>query len=225
MPITYHEISPTVVASLEASRRISSAAFEFGFERLFLLDIQEPVAPSVIRVQTLFLFATIVFEHHDSIVRLITAGNFGSAFTLLRPVVETFYRGMWMMFCGSDGDIAEFRAGRFEFNPYIEMTEEVDKKLGGTGTFAGSRTEWKSMCGLTQSGAERVTRRVGSDGRMVPNYPDEEILGVLCIATSIIACLVSTICQIEGRVPDSERILAIYTEMLPSLGHTPTLPN
>lgn len=158
-------------------------------------------------------------------VLVLAVLNFGSAFTLLRSVVETFYRGMWLMFCGSDDDIAEIRAGKFEFKMgFKAMMGAVDGKLGGSGVFIGP-AEWKSMCGFAHSGAEQLTRRFRPDGQLMPNYPEEEVLGLLLVATTMMAVMVTSICQIEGRDSDGEQIRATYTELLPNLGHTPTFLN
>jgi len=52
------------------------------------------------------LFATSFHLNHDlhgSIIRLISAGGScdGGAFALLRPLVESFVKGMWLFYCAS----------------------------------------------------------------------------------------------------------------------------
>jgi hypothetical protein len=50
----------------------------------------------------------ISIEHATSIVILIENDKFGSAYTLARPLIETFIRGAWVQNCATQVEVERF---------------------------------------------------------------------------------------------------------------------
>ena len=50
----------------------------------------------------------IVIEHHIGITVLLKSKINGSAFALVRPLFETFVRGVWLRHCATDKEIEKY---------------------------------------------------------------------------------------------------------------------
>ena len=49
-----------------------------------------------------------VHEHHKAIQLLLKSSLVGSAFSLVRPTLETFVRGVWLLRCASEEEVKNF---------------------------------------------------------------------------------------------------------------------
>jgi hypothetical protein len=117
MPIIYREFPPEIAESIANARAIHKLAWELGPEQSSL---------NTPRMHTFSGFLSLLFEHHDSTLRLLETGsNDGSAFALLRVNVETFYRGLWIYLVANDDQIQQMRDGDLKFPPFLEMTQAV----------------------------------------------------------------------------------------------------
>lgn len=47
-------------------------------------------------------------EHAKSIAILIDHKLFGSAYALLRPCIEAYIRGSWLLYCATDDEVTRF---------------------------------------------------------------------------------------------------------------------
>ncbi len=61
---------------------------------------------------------TQIIEHHEAVLLSIRKDKMGSAFALVRCILEGVYRGLWINFCATDAEIQDFeqkdRTLRFE---------------------------------------------------------------------------------------------------------------
>jgi hypothetical protein len=79
---------------------------------------------------TVAAFIDQAFEHHAAIILLIRSSLFGSAFALLRLLVEIVVRGVWIATCATDAQIKKFRE-KDEIDPsFGEMAKAIDTTCG-----------------------------------------------------------------------------------------------
>jgi hypothetical protein len=203
MPILYRDFPVELKVAIANAREFHEFAWQTGPEKS---------VPNSNRVQTFGGFLTILFEHHDSTLRLLETGNNdASAFALARILLETFYRGFWMYFCASNDQVEQIRTGEEPYpKKFITMTEQVDQALKGTGKFKLEGPIWRSLCGLTHSGSEQLVRRFDAKGTLVPSYPLREVLDILSSATMLVSIMSSLYCFASKRKEDAKQINELW---------------
>jgi hypothetical protein len=98
-------------------------------------------------------------EHHCGISLLFSAGHPAPALALLRPVFESYIRGVWLSDCATDSEIKEYTAGNWKRMPPIKALVERLEAIPtfDTGILSQSLSaNWETMCGYTHTGIEQV---------------------------------------------------------------------
>jgi hypothetical protein len=165
-------------------------------------------------------FFSLVVEHHGAILTLLKTGRFnGSAFALVRPLVDAVYRAFWVHFCAKPEHIAAIRNGDSPYPGLPNMADEVEKKMDYTGgLFTALTPHIKSLHGYTHGGLEQLGRRFDASGNVQPNYATGERLEVVDSTTAYLVMLAVAWCQIvDGGPPANEKrsasIMARYNEL------------
>lgn len=132
----------------------------------------------------------IALEHREALVLLISHQMYGSAFTLLRSIFESYVRGVWLHRCATESEIAAFKNDRLDhtFASLIQAIENIeDFSLGILSRL--KQQGWKAMNSYTHSSFQHVMRRMTAE-TLEPNYDEGEIqealscanaLGLLCV--------------------------------------------
>jgi hypothetical protein len=140
------------------------------FIRSLLSGTQFPSGP---RNDLVYAYVALVLEHQNAIVNLIRLNLVGSAFALLRPQVETAFRGLWTNLIASDEQVTAIgQRGEEPFPPFRKMAEELDTRYRADGWLLGFADDWKTLNGFTHTGLEQLGRRFQSDGNIAPNYEE-----------------------------------------------------
>jgi len=146
------------------------------FIRSLLAGTQFPASP---RNDLVYGYVALVLEHQNAIVNLIRLNLVGSALALLRPQVETAFRGLWTNLIASDEQIAAIgQSGEGPFPRFRKMAEELDTRYSARGWLLGFADDWKTLNGFTHSGLEQLGRRFRSDGNIASNYTEEVVSGL-----------------------------------------------
>jgi hypothetical protein len=124
-------------------------------------------------------------EHHAAIVYLVEGEYFGSAFAMIRPLLESYVRGIWLFRCATDNQLEKFVAKNL-IPGLGKLISEIEIKPGYAG---GVLNEIKvrslrTMHGFTHGGIEQLSRRVG-DGSLEPNYQLEDIIKAVDFANVV----------------------------------------
>jgi hypothetical protein len=198
MPILHRTFPAELDVAIANARKLHEVAWNSGPEK---------GAPNTSRMHTLSGFVTVLFEHHDSTLRLLETGsNDASAFAMARILLETFYRGFWMYLCASDAQVDKIRSGGEPYPIFMEMTKQVDQALRGTGKFQLGKGILRSLNGFIHTGFEQLTRRFNDEGNLVPSYPLSEVLLVLSSGTMLLSVMSQFFCLKAGRGADGKQI-------------------
>lgn len=116
-----------------------------------------------------------VAEHHEAIVLLVRHRLYGSAFSLVRPLFETYILGVWLRHCASDVELADFQAGKIK-KSFSDLIIDIESHEGyAAGVLADvKRNSWDAMNDFTHGGFRQVVRRNTADS-IASNYSTEEI--------------------------------------------------
>lgn len=121
----------------------------------------------------------VVIEHHVAIVTLINAKIYGSAFALVRPVFETFVRGVWLKHCANEAELSKFKKDKVEpsFQDLLDSVE-VTEAFKSKNLSALKKQAWGAMNSYTHGGFRPISRRLSS-GEIYPDFLEQEIKEVL----------------------------------------------
>jgi hypothetical protein len=128
-------------------------------------------------------------EHHAAFLLLIRSNLVGSAFALVRCIVELFVTGVWFLTCATDAQITKFR-NKDKIDPtFGEMAKAIDAACD-LDFFHNFKTQvWKALNSYTHTGILQVGRRFDGD-KLQPSYTDAEILEMADAATLSLLMLV-----------------------------------
>jgi hypothetical protein len=146
-------------------------------------------------------YAAITLEHQYAILTLSRNNIRGSALALLRPQVETAFRGLWIIKCATDDQVVVIgQRGAEPFPRFRDMAKVLDTAYGygEYRLFQGIAQEWGSLNGLTHSGLEQVGRRFRDDGSVGPNYSDDLIANILQFSASVTVALFAPVFILIG---------------------------
>lgn len=71
----------------------------------------------------------VALEHHKAIILLIKHRLYGSAFAMVRPLFESYVRGVWLHRCASDSDINLFTADKLNYS-FGKLIQDVETLPG-----------------------------------------------------------------------------------------------
>jgi hypothetical protein len=139
-----------------------------------------------------------MYEHHESMLLLIMAEKTGSAFTLVRSIVEGCYRGIWLDACATDSEV-----DRFVKKDKIDHTmEEIAKAVDATCLpivpgepelnqfFHRMKVaSWSGLNSFTHTGMLQLDRRF-TNGQIKPKYSEEDIFKTASLATTCVILLI-----------------------------------
>ncbi|WP_136800030.1 DUF6988 family protein [Desulfosediminicola ganghwensis] len=133
----------------------------------------------------------VAMEHQKAIITLIAREFYGSAFSLIRVLFETYIRSLWLNYCASDKELEKFKKNKLDkqFQELINDIEQIKGYSGGTLSKA-KKAGWKAMNSFTHSGFTQIERRYSQDS-ISPNYDQVEIDEAIDFsnATGLLCCL------------------------------------
>jgi hypothetical protein len=136
---------------------------------------------------------------------------FGSAFALVRPLVETMLRTLWINALATPSQIEGASQDKDIFPAMSRMLGEIDQTYATGGlfqTFKGSN--WEAMCSYAHSGARQIARRF-TNGEVKPSYRDGAILEVLNVTNTAVILLTIAFFKSMGCQCETDEIQKMIT--------------
>jgi hypothetical protein len=149
--------------------------------------------PDTVRARLAGTCFLVTQEHHQAILLLLSQTHplHAPAFALVRPVFDTYLRGLWLAHCATDADLERFGQGG---NPpkMPAMLTAIEQAPGlDSGQLSDIYNQsWSAMCAYTHTGSQQVLRWSASD-TIQPNYSNAEIDEVLSFTGAL--ALLSTL--------------------------------
>ena len=150
----------------------------------------------------------------DAILILLDAQLPGPALTLVRPLFESYVRGVWLLQISSDNEIEEFINGKCP--TFYELLEAIgnDQQSGGAWIHANKNANWSSFNDLTHGGNQHVKRR-NTQEAIEPNYPESELEALIRFGIEVrirIGCILLSLMNDEvatGQLSEKANSLRI----------------
>ena len=143
-------------------------------------------------------------EHHQAIALLIDRQLTGSAFALVRPLVETVVRAHWINAVASDEQVKRARDDdKYVFPSMKDMSAAVGRAYDADELFQGMTAEWEAMCSYTHSGARQIGRRF-TGTQVKANYKPAAIVQVLNLTNYGVLFLARMFFMSTGHQPEAD---------------------
>jgi hypothetical protein len=127
---------------------------------------------------------SLTFDFHRGVLCLLSHKLFGSAFALVRPILEATIRSH-VVIIGTEEDVRKLRADEYRTN-LGTVGAEIDAAFALDGLFEnflnGARLALRSY---THAGVSQLGRRF-SGNDLVASYSEEEIIEVIRVSTSAV---------------------------------------
>ena len=162
---------------------------------------------------TLFAsFLSLAQSHHEAIMVLCRHDRLiGSAYALLRPLVEVTNRGLFVAFLATPQQIELIKTGEAPYGNIDTLASKLDDLFKTQGLFAGHAGEaWGMMCDFTHGGLEQLNRRVGESGDIGCHFKPEDIQHLLASSTSILVRAAIQFLGAMDRLEASKAVTAKY---------------
>ncbi len=133
-------------------------------------------------------FLSLSQSHHEAIMVLCHQERLiGSAYALLRPLVEVASRGLFVGFLATPEQIKKIKRGGDPYGQFNDLASKLDDLFKTEGLFTQYRGEaWKTLNGLTHGGLEQLNRRVGDKGEIGCHFDPEDVQLLLASSTSVL---------------------------------------
>jgi Family of unknown function (DUF6988) len=159
----------------------------------------------------------VALEHHEAISLLIERQLTGSAFALVRPMVDTIVRAHWINAVARDDQVEQARQDKNVFPFMSEMSEAVGKAYGADELFRRFTSEWGAMCSYTHSGARQIGYRfTGTDVK--PSYNGEAKVQVLNLTNMALLFLARMFFMSTGHQPERDETRTMLLDYASEFG-------
>ena len=151
----------------------------------------------------------------DAIIILLERDRPGPAWTLARPLLESFVRGVWILHCGSDEQVKKFYKGKWPKSPDLlkAMDDHNEAKLHAAWIRAQMANK-DIFHDFTHGGIEHVLRRITeNEEKPLPitvvksNYPEHELEYLVGLGTEV---YIRVGCELLSLMKDSEAIRELH---------------
>ncbi|MEX0805646.1 MAG: hypothetical protein WD688_20365 [Candidatus Binatia bacterium] len=148
-----------------------------------------------------------VHEHHKAIHLLLKNSLVGSAFSLVRPTLETFVRGLWLLRCASEKEVESFTKDKID-KSFGDLIKEIEARDGyNVGVLSKvKKNYWGAMCSYAHGGYLQTVRR-NTEAHITPNYSDDEKLEVVKFADTLALLAASEMFMMANRDDMAAQVL------------------
>jgi hypothetical protein len=183
-----------------------------------LWDLLEPHAyPDDARSVWVAGSIAVALEHHEAIWLLINRQLTGSAFALVRPMVETVVRAHWIDAVACDDQVELARQDKNVFPSMSEMSQAVSEAYRADELFRRFTSEWGAMCSYTHSGARQIGYRFAGT-EIKPSYKEEAIVEVLNLMNMGLLFLAGTFFMSTGHQTEANETRTMLLDYASEFG-------
>ena len=121
----------------------------------------------------------------SALIILIGANLPGPAYALVRSMLDSYVRGLWLLNHASEEEIKMFLAGN-ELPGFKKLLDAIgnDEETGSAWIHKISEFNREAFHGFTHGGIEHVLRRI-ADHSIQPNYPEKEQIRLMHLQIGI----------------------------------------
>lgn len=126
-------------------------------------------------------FLSLSLSHYSAIILLLEKGIYSSAFALLRPLIDSVYRGLWVSQIANTDELDKiFNTEEYKFKNTYKLVKTIDKE-NNTNVFYKRYSQVESFLhGMVHGGIEQLTRQFSKNGDFIePNFAEDDLLNLI----------------------------------------------
>jgi uncharacterized protein DUF6988 len=167
-------------------------------------------------------YVDLALEHHEAIWLLRKSELTGSAFALVRPVLDILFRALWINAVATEQHVEQVSRDELYFPPMREMRDDINERYSDKSCpkqaelfdtlLRRLKEAWKTMSSYTHPGGQQITRRFTFD-KVKPNYSEDETACALDLATFALLLLMRMFwmsLSAQGEADETAALLAKY---------------
>lgn len=165
--------------------------------------------PTDNRTLTVIGFISVLVEYQESILLLVMHDMAGSASALVRPVVESAFRALWINLPATNAEVETFNEKDRIDREFGEIATALDNAYETGDFFQDFKTRtWKHLNSYTHGGMHQIGRRFIKN-EVANNYSDEEIYEITTTVTTIVLLAILSFLKRHGHVDSGDQIQAL----------------
>jgi len=163
-------------------------------------------------------FMSLVQSHHEAILVLCCHERLiGSAYALLRPLIEVANRGLFAGFLATPEQVERIKQGREPYPTFNKLAAQLDDLFKTEELFTGHAGEaWRMLCGLAHGGLEQLSRRVGKNGEIGCHFEQQDIQRLLASSTAVLVRMAIQFLGGMERQDACQAVSAKYIALYPA---------
>ncbi len=192
----------SVQTELESARRFGAQLEE--------LVVRRGHCPDDDRNILLMAYWALIFDYHKGILSLISNGFCGSAFTLVRPVVEALVRSH-VAVKGSTDDVQSLQQDKYRVD-FTTVGTWIDAEFGLGDLFTKFLTRTRdALHSYTHAGVSQLARRFNGHD-LKPRYEDDETIEVIRTCTSAVWMVTNLVTKHLHFDAESKKAQVLFLE-------------
>jgi hypothetical protein len=154
-----------------------------------------------------------VFQHHRSVLLLISSGSVRSAFALIRDIVDGMYAGLWIMACAGPDELRNLKTVDRPPMNLPEVIKEVDAAYQRDTFFKEAKERWGApLYRANRADIWKLGRWVlETDVRLEHN--EKELADLTNTATASIIVLASAFLDKQKHPAEAEAVRALAKKL------------
>lgn len=139
------------------------------------------IKPPSTRVNFISTMLYVAFNHCDGIQTLAEKRNFASAFALVRPLLESSFRAIWLHRCATNQELTKC-IETDEWKSAWNLVNKIEAEMNFSPILSKMWSELRpSLHSYTHGGIEIAIRHITDESTITPNVSDEEVLQLMQI--------------------------------------------
>jgi hypothetical protein len=136
----------------------------------------------------------ICFQHCSAVLVLVKKDLHSSSEALIRPVIETYLRAIWVKYCAKDTVINELQSDKGEFPGLFKLLNVVEKEAPAFQEHDFLSQKIKplvcNMHDFTHGGMQSVARQYSGDSLSSDRAPEDvkAVINIVVLITYLILC-------------------------------------
>jgi Family of unknown function (DUF6988) len=171
----------------------------------------------------LVAYVDLALDHHEAIWLLRKSNLTGSAFALVRPVLDILFRALWINAVANEQQVEQASRDELSFPPMHEMRDDIKQRYSDKSCpeqaelfeilLQRLKDAWKTTSSYTHPGGQQLTRRF-TFNEVKPNYGHDEIASALNLATFALLLLMRMFwmsVSAQNEADEISEVLAKYS--------------
>jgi hypothetical protein len=167
------------------------------------------ITPPSTRANFISTMLIVAFNHCDGVQTLAEKKNFASSFALVRPLLESSFRAIWLHRCASEDELNKC-IETDKWKSAWELVNEIEEKMEFSPILSKMWSELRPlMHSYTHGGVEIAIRHITDENTITPNISDQEVLQLMQIVGLISWLIYAEFIDIS----DSDEEIPLYEKM------------